>query len=310
MDEAYKSEQGARKRLREKMVKLGQISHDLWRREQVATRLKEEAEEREKQAISSGREAVKEQWMVAKEEVEMTDERIGGGAWGEVRVAIFRSQRVAAKVLHTELKSCRSVFVREMNMASRIRFPNMVQFLGACMEGELVMLMELIPLSLRTHLGRMVPPISFRLSVSLDVAKALNYLHLMRPTPILHRDISSSNVLLEPQAGNKWRAKVADYGTVNWQNQVITRVPGNPTYSAPEAIEPDLQTPKMDVFSYGVLLLEMCTCRFPDLEERHEMISCLQAGVWLDLILQCLQRDMAKRPEASKIIVLLKSWSH
>ena len=298
------------------MTKLGQISHELWRREQEAIRLKEEAIRRLEEATKgNGQEtgveknAPREQWVVMREEIEITDERIGGGGWGEVKVAIYRSQRVAAKVLYPELHYFHSIFVREMNMASRIHFPNLVQFLGACMDRDMVILMELIPLSLRTHLSRVVPLVVFRLSVSLDVAKALNYLHLMKPNPILHRDISSSNVLVEPLADDKWRAKVADYGTVNFQDEVDTIGPGNIAYAAPEAKEPSFQSPKMDIFSYGVLLLEMCTCHFPYLDKRQEMIASLQAGQWLDLILHCLQRDLEERPKASEIITLLDSWS-
>ena len=68
----------------------------------------------------------------------------------------------------------------------------------------------------------------------MDVAKALNYLHLMQPDPTVHRGISCANVLLEPLPGDQWRAKVMDYGSVNLQSQLQTRNPGNPVYSAPE----------------------------------------------------------------------------
>ena len=106
-------------------------------------------------------------------------------------------------------------------------------------------------------------------SIGLAVARALNYLHQMQPDPIIHRDISSANVLLEPLPMSCWRAKVTDYGSVNLQQQLETVGPGNPTYAAPEANDPCLQSPKMDIFSFGILLIEMLTGQLPPSDERH-----------------------------------------
>ena len=71
--------------------------------------------------------------------------------------------------------------------------------------------------------------------ISLDVALALNYLHQKKPEPIIHRDISSANVLLWRQ-GDQWRGKVSDYGTANFMQQTMTVAPGERIYSAPEAL--------------------------------------------------------------------------
>ena len=119
------------------------------------------------------------------------------------------------------------------------------------MEGGMVILTELLPTSLRRELERGGGHMSLQLkSISLDVARALNYLHLMQPDPIIHRDISSANVLLEPLAGQSWRAKVTDYGSVNFQQQLKTVGPGSLVYAPPEARTPALQSPKMDIFSF------------------------------------------------------------
>ena len=77
---------------------------------------------------------------------------------------------------------------------------------------------------------------------ALDVTRALNYLHLNSP-PIIHRDISSANVLL-CRRDNQWRAKVSDYGTANFMRQCRTTNPGAAIYSAPEALSPE-QSPKV-----------------------------------------------------------------
>ena len=113
----------------------------------------------------------------------------------------------------------------------------------------------------------------------------------MQPHPIIHRDISSANVLLEPLPNQMWRAKVTDYGSVNLQNQLQTENPGNPVYSAPEARTPSRQSTKMDIYSYGVLLVEMCTSRFPDVDKRAAMIRSINERCWVDLIQQCIQLD-------------------
>ena len=128
------------------------------------------------------------------------EEVLGGGGWGEVKVAEFRGTRVAAKSLYQAIMSnyYQQLFIREMNMAARIRHPNLVQFIGACMEGGMVILMELLPTSLRRELERGDNHMTSHqlIFIGLDVTRALSYLHQMQPDPIIHRDISSA--LLEP----------------------------------------------------------------------------------------------------------------
>ena len=253
------------------------------------------------------------QWLVQRREIHMTNELLGGGGWGEVKIAYFRGGQVAAKVLYKDLQSpyYHRAFIREMNMASRVRHPNLVQFIGASMDEEKVILMELMPTSLRQHLTSNAPAIpsaAFRISVSLDVARALNYFHLMQPHPIIHRDISSANVLLEPLPNQKWRAKVTDYGSVNLQNRLKTENPGNPVYSAPEARIPSCQTTKMDIFSFGVLLIEICIAQFPDDDKKATMIDIIRDRRWVEMIQQCTHQDQTQRPVMSQIITRLASW--
>ena len=73
----------------------------------------------------------------------------------------------------------------------------------------------------------------------------------MQPDPVIHRDISSANVLLNPGPSGSWLAKVSDYGSANYLRQVTTRSPGNPSYAAPEASIPTQQTTKMDCTVMG-----------------------------------------------------------
>ena len=243
-------------------------------------------------------------WVVNREEIQLTDQELGRGGWAVVRVAKFRGLRVAAKCLHNLIVSDynQQLFVREMSIAARVRHPNLVQFIGAMMEGEPIILTELMATSLRAVLERRPFNPAQITSISLDVAKALNYLHLMHPDPIIHRDISSANVLLEPGPNNSWRAKVSDYGSANFLQQLRTAGPGNPTYAAPEADIPSQQSPKMDVYSYGVLLLEMCSRRFPNPEECEALLQRVQQPAMVALIQQCMEREPMRRPTMSDII--------
>ena len=108
-----------------------------------------------------------------------------------------------------------------MDIAAKIRHPNLLLFIGATREGEAVILTELMPTSLRRELQRQDMPRVQITSIAQDVACALRYLHQWRPSPIIHRDISSANVLLEPLP-NGWRAKVSDFGSANFMNAVAT----------------------------------------------------------------------------------------
>ena len=243
-------------------------------------------------------------WVVNKEEIEFTGQELGKGGWAIVKVAKFRGLQVAAKCLHNLIVSSynRQLFAREMSIASRVRHPNLVQFLGATVDGEPTILMEKMYTSLRSVLERRPfnpPQIT---SIGLDVARALNYLHLMQPDPIIHRDISSANVLLDPGPDNTWKAKVSDYGSANLLLHLNTSSPGSPVYAAPEAGEPTRQSPKMDVYSYGVLLLEMCTRTFPNPGNRETLVQTVRHPRMATLIQQCLQQEPKDRLPMTTIV--------
>ena len=244
-------------------------------------------------------------WVVRKEEIEMTGPELGRGGWATVSVATFRGINVAAKVIHRQIISHHNIqlFRREMNMAAKLRHPNLVQFVGATNEGSMVILTELMPTSLRARLevDTYLQPQLVKI-IGRDVARALNYLHQMQPDPIIHRDISSANVLLEPLPAGQWRAKLSDYGTVNLVRQLETVNPGSPVYAAPEANDPRLQTPKMDIYSFGALMLEMLTGRLPTPEDRPILLLKVQHDQLLDIIQRCLSERRQDRPNAATII--------
>ena len=299
--QARRSEDEAQRQIREAAGRLADTEERLRQAEERATT----AEERNRALLAERRPQDERQfWAVQRGEIELTAQELGRGGWAVVRVAKFRGLRVAAKCLHTLIISDynRHLFTREMNIAATVRHPNLIQFMGATVEGEPIILTELMTTSLRAVLERRPfnpPQIT---SISLDVARGLNYLHLMKPDPIIHRDISSANVLLDPAPNNTWRAKVSDYGSANFLQRVATIGPGNPTYASPEANDPSRQSPKMDVYSYGVLLLETCSRRFPDSTDRDALFQLVQQPTMAELIRQCLEHDPNRRSTMSAVI--------
>ena len=249
-------------------------------------------------------------WVVMREEIELTGPQLGVGGWATVTVAKFRGIKVAVKRIHNRIISHHNLqlFQREMNMAARLRHPNLIQFIGATMEGEMMIVLELMATSLRSQLEREIyfPPNTMK-AISLDVACGLNYLHLIRPDPIVHRSISSANVLLEELPHRVWRAKLTDYGSVNVVCQLHTQNPGSPAYSAPEASNPRLQSPKMDIYSFGALVLEMLTGRLPAPDDRPGLFRKVNHEQLLRLIRRCLSQSKEDRPSASDIIIELSS---
>ena len=237
----------------------------------------------------------------------MTEEELGRGGWGVVKVAKFRGLRVAAKCLHQVIVSphnCQQ-FSREMNISSKLRHPNLLLFIGAIREGDLVIITELMPTSLRKELGKRKLTNKQITTISRDVSCGLNYMHQSRPHPIIHRDISSGNVLLEPLPNGYMRAKISDYGSANFTNLITYTIgPGSPVYAAPEAHNPDCHTPKMDVFSLGILMVEMCLGEL----FRSTLVHQIQNIHWPDvvtLIRRCTSKQPADRPNASDIIFVL-----
>ena len=176
-------------------------------------------------------------WLIPRDQIQLTDKCLGKGGWGSVTEGKYCGCAVAVKQIYEVILSDhnRRLFEREMSIAARCRHPCMLQFIGATNdEGSPLFVTELMESSLRALLKQR-PLSSLEVSViSLDVARALNYLHLKKPSPIIHRDISSANVLLWRQA-DQWRGKVSDYGTANVLQHTMSVGPGAMIYSAPEA---------------------------------------------------------------------------
>ena len=252
-------------------------------------------------------------WVINKDEVILTREELGRGSYATVNVGTFRGLRVAVKSLHTIIISDYNLalFSREMSIASRVRHPNLVQFIGATKMGNPLILTELMNTSLHKELQKNQLTKQQILIVAQDVALGLNYLHLFKPQPIIHRDVSSPNILLKPSTGPAgYEAKVADYGTAKLQQGTSTGtvMPGNAAYAAPEARDPDQHSPAMDVYSYSVLLMEITLRSPPEMTtvERERQSHNVSWSPMKSLIQRGLNTTGQRRPTMSQVIEALR----
>lgn len=137
------------------------------------------------------------------------DTVLGKGAFGEVRKVYWRKTPAAAKVAHPEMPAAqKELCLRELELMVRCRHPNVVQFLGFVDE-PFVIVLEYMPAGdLRGFLKRRRVPTGHKVSICLDILRALSYLHERKPTPIIHRDVKPTNVLMTEMG----IAKLTDFG--------------------------------------------------------------------------------------------------
>ena len=207
--------------------------------------------------------------------IKTEEHSLGIGSYGAVYRVKCDQLVCAAKVLHPILFQTRDPsayrivqrFEQEIEFLSGLKHPNVIQYLGSCRDPESglpVMFMELMDESLTSFLERPANPLPLHIQVNIahDIAQALSHLHHHE---VLHRDLSSNNVLL---IGNQ-RAKVTDFGMAKLLGTdprlTPTYCPGTNGYMSPEALaDPPSYTTKLDVFSCGVLFVQLITRKFPD----------------------------------------------
>ena len=269
-----------------------------------------------------------------------SEETLGIGSYGKVCKAKCGQLPCAAKLLHDTMfgtndpgiRKFVELFEQECRFLRMIKHPNIVQFLGTVRDPRtqrLALLMERMDESLTRFLEHSTGPLHHhtQLNICHDVALALAYLH---SNDIIHRDLSSNNVLL---IGEGRRAKVTDFGMSKLigmnpcMTPAQTQCPGTPAYMPPEAlVNPPRYSNKLDCFSHGVLAIQIITRKFPnptdatttvedtrfptgiihvpvpEIERRKKDIDLVDPShPLLPLALHCLKDRDSERPSADEL---------
>ncbi|XP_037404313.1 probable leucine-rich repeat receptor-like protein kinase At5g49770 isoform X2 [Triticum dicoccoides] len=262
---------------------------------------------------------------------------IGNGGFGKVyRGTLPTGQLVAVKRSQEGSLQGSLEFRTEIELLSRVHHKNVVSLMGFCLDqGEQMLVYEYIPNgTLKESLtGKSGVRLDWkrRLRVILGTAKGIAYLHELADPPIVHRDIKSSNVLLD----ERLNAKVSDFGLSkllgeDGRGQVTTQVKGTMGYLDPEYYMTQQLTEKSDVYSFGVLLLEMITAKKPlergryivrevlaaldrskDLYGLHDLLDPVLGASptslggleqYVDLALRCVEEAGADRPSMGEAV--------
>ena len=275
-----------------------------------------------------------------------TGRTIGSGSYGSVEEVAVPGAVCAAKKIHDFFQDPRQMpregiekaadeFVRECQLMSTLRHPHIVQFLGVCfLPGSRMpaLVMEKLATSLHDILDPEPPPptkpfvpVSLKRSILHDVAHGLSFLHSHSP-PIIHRDLSARNVLLN----EGMVAKIADLGVARilpgLRASTMTKAPGASIYMPPEALEDESRYDiTIDIFSLGVLAIFTLSQMFPkplaaayidssrkivgrtELERREkymqEVTRQFQEGhPFIQMIQRCLNNIIEERPSIQQVM--------
>ncbi|KAH7430886.1 hypothetical protein KP509_08G018900 [Ceratopteris richardii] len=260
---------------------------------------------------------------------------IGVGGYGKVYKGILPSgQQIAIKRAQSRSHQGLTEFKNEIELLSRVHHKNLVCLVGFCFE-ERMLVYEYVANgtlhdALLGHLS-LILDWQRRLTIALDSARGLLYLHNEADPPVIHRDVKSSNILLDQNLV----AKVADFGLsrlvpsngVSGDGHVSTQVKGTLGYLDPEYCTTQRLSDKSDVYSFGVVLLELLTSRQPIQEGKYivkeirtawrkgglhaaiplldpQLEGCPEAELraFLDLSLRCVEEEAALRPPMKQVV--------
>ena len=274
------------------------------------------------------------------------NKELGRGAYGKVFTVNHLGLPCAAKEIHSllldgvspeEKKAIKDGFMRECYHSSLIRHPNIVQFIGVYYteRSDLpIMVMELMDMSLTSYIGKNQSNIAVesKLSILYDISLGLSHLHGRRPA-VVHRDLSSNNVLLTSHL----IAKISDLGTAKMikadskqTKSRLTTVPGTLHFMPPEALDeddPDYGTP-VDVFSFGGVALHLFSEEWPtpsgpkkrdpvtrklvalsEVQRRQQYLDAMpmECATLKEMVMRCLDDDPDERPPIKEVSQLIKS---
>lgn len=214
---------------------------------------------------------------------------LGHGAFGTVYKAFFvESGTISAVKRSKHTHEGKAEFLAELTIIACLRHKNLVQLQGWCVEkGELLLVYEYMP---NGSLDNVLYPDSengnplkwsYRYNIAVGLASALTYLHQECEQQVIHRDVKTSNIMLDVNYG----ARLGDFGLArlmdHGKSPVSTLTAGTMGYLAPEYLQYGIATEKTDVFSYGIVILELACGRRPiEREEESQRMVNLVDWVW------------------------------
>ncbi|XP_068318164.1 probable serine/threonine-protein kinase SIS8 isoform X2 [Pyrus communis] len=248
---------------------------------------------------------------------------IGQGSCAIVYRGIWNESDVAIKVYFKNEYSegILQDYKKEIDIMKRLRHPNVLLFMGAvCSQERLAIVTEYLPrgsLFKQLHKNKQTLDIRRRLVMALDVARGMNYLHHRNP-PIVHRDLKSSNLLVD----KNWTVKVGDFDLSKLKNATFLSARsgrGTPQWMAPEVLRNEPSNEKSDVFGFGVILWELMTQSIPwnnlnslqvvgivgFMDRRLDIPEGLDPQV-VSIIEDCWQSGPEQRPSFEDIIQRMK----
>ncbi|XP_019193190.1 PREDICTED: U-box domain-containing protein 51-like [Ipomoea nil] len=256
--------------------------------------------------------------------------KIGEGGYGPVFRAFMDCMDVAIKVLRPDISQGHIQFQQEIGILSSLRHPNMVLLMGACHEYGCLVYEYLDNGSLddRLFCKNNTPPIpcNIRFKIAAEIATALHFLHKTKPAPIVHRDIKPANILLD----RNYVSKIADVGLARLvppsvadcvTQYQMTAAAGTFCYIDPEYQQTGKLSTKSDVYSLGVLLLQIITAR-PPIGLAHHVKMAIEEGnfagildpavndwpvqdalSYANLAVQCCELRGGDRPDLGSVIL-------
>ncbi|KAM0846197.1 hypothetical protein ACQ4PT_055838 [Festuca glaucescens] len=255
--------------------------------------------------------------------------KIGEGGFGCVYKGSLRSTTVAIKLLHPESLQGQSEFNQEVAVLSRVRHPNLVTLIGSCREA-FGLVYEFLPNgSLEDRLACMnnTPPLTWqvRTRIIYEMCSALTFLHSNKPHPVVHGDLKPANILLDANLVSKLgdfgicRLLIQSNNSANTTKLYRTTTPrGTFAYMDPEFMSTGELTPRSDVYSFGIIILQLLTGRPPqkiadvveDAMEKGDLHSIIDpsAGSWpfvqanqlAHLGLRCAEMSRRRRPDLAR----------
>ncbi|XP_065018593.1 U-box domain-containing protein 35 isoform X1 [Musa acuminata AAA Group] len=218
--------------------------------------------------------------------------KIGEGGYGPVYRACLDHTPVAIKVLRPDAAQGRKQFQQEVEVLSSIRHPNMVLLLGACPEYGCLVYEYMDNGSLEDRLFRRgnTPPIpwSVRFKIAAEIATGLLFLHQAKPEPLVHRDLKPGNILLD----RNYVSKISDVGLARLvppsvANQVtqyrMTSTAGTFCYIDPEYQQTGMLGTKSDIYSFGIMLLQIITAK-PPMGLTHHVERAIERGSFTEML--------------------------